>query len=132
MKPALPIALLFVGTAATAADATTASPGPGLWPATLAMLVVALLAAGGTWLVARVSRQRFANSPLLRVIASVHVGPRERVVIVEAGQSWLVLGVAPGRVNAIHTLAKDDSAPLEPQRPFAEWLKKVTEKHAAR
>ena len=132
MKPALLIGLPFAGTAAAAADATAASAGPGLWPATLAMLVVALLAAGGTWLVARVSRQRFANSPLLRVIASVHVGPRERVVIVEAGQSWLVLGVAPGRVNAIHTLAKDDSAPLEPQRPFAEWLKKVTEKHATR
>ena len=131
MKLAFLPALLWIGTAA-AADATAPPSGPGLWPATLAMLAVALLAAGGTWLVARVSRQRFANSPLLRVIAAVHVGPRERVVIVEAGESWLVLGVAPGRVNAIHTLAREASAPLEPQRPFAEWLKKVTEKHATR
>ena len=98
----------------------------------LAMLVVALVAAGGTWLLARVARQRFANSPLLRIIAAVHVGPRERVVIVEAGESWLVLGVAPGRVNPIHTLARDASAPLEPQRPFADWLRKVAEKNATR
>ena len=99
---------------------------------TLALLAVALLAAGGTWLLARSARPRFANSPLLRVIAALHVGPRERVVIVEAGEAWLVLGVAPGRVNAIHTLARDPAAPLEPQRPFADWLRKVTEKHAAR
>jgi flagellar protein FliO/FliZ len=99
---------------------------------TLALLGVALLAAGGTWLLARAARPRFANSPLLRVIAALHVGPRERVVIVEAGEAWLVLGVAPGRVNAIHTLARDATAPLEPQRPFVDWLRKVTEKHAAR
>ena len=99
---------------------------------TLAMLAVALVAAAGTWLLARAARPRFANSPLLRVVAAVHVGPRERVVVVEAGESWLVLGVAPGRVNAIHTLARDTSVSLEPQRPFADWLKKVTEKNAAR
>ena len=132
MKLALLPALLWTGTAAAAADATAAPAGPGPWPATLAMLAVALLAAGGAWLVARVSRQRSAHCALLRVIAAVQVGPRERVVIVEAGESWLVLGVAPGRVNAIHTLARSASAPLEPQRPFAEWLKKMTEKHVAR
>ena len=99
---------------------------------TLAMLAVALLAAGGTWLVARASRQRLAHSPLLRVIAAVHVGPRESVVIVEAGESWLVLGVAPGRVNPIQTLARDAAALPEPQRPFAEWLRKVADRNAAR
>ena len=98
---------------------------------TLALLVVALLAAGGTWLLARAARPRFGNSPLLRVIASVNVGPRERVVIVEAGEAWLVLGVAPGRVNPIHTLPRDAATHLEPQRPFADWLKKMTEKNAA-
>ncbi len=99
---------------------------------TATLLGVVLLAAVATWLVARAARPRLANSPLLRVIAAVHVGPRERVVIVEAGEAWLVLGVAPGRVNPIHTLARDASAPPEPQRPFADWLKKITEKHGAR
>jgi flagellar protein FliO/FliZ len=98
----------------------------------LALFAVALLAAAGVWLFARTARPGFANSPLLRVIAAVHVGPRERVVIVEAGEVWLVLGVAPGRVNAIHTLARDAAAPLAPQRPFADWLRKLTEKNGAR
>lgn len=99
---------------------------------TLAIAGVALLAAGATWLLARAAGPRYARSPLLRVIAAVQVGPRERVVIVEAGEAWLVLGVAPGRVNAIHTLARDAAAPIEPQRPFADWLRKAREKHAAR
>lgn len=99
---------------------------------TATLLGLVLLAAGAAWLVARAARPRLASSPFLRVIAAVHVGPRERVVVVEAGEAWLVLGVAPGRVNAIHTLARDASAPPEPPRPFADWLRKVTEKHAAR
>lgn len=99
---------------------------------TLALLVVALLAAGGTWLLARAARPRFGNSRLLRVITSVNVGPRERVVIVEAGESWLVLGVAPGRVSSLHTLPRDATPQIEAQRPFADWLKKVMEKNVAR
>lgn len=132
MRVAFLLVLPGISMAAGAAESAPPVAGTGIWTATLAMLAVALLAGGGTWLLARASRQRFANSPLLRIIAAVHVGPRERVVIVEAGESWLVLGVAPGRVNAIHTLARDASAPLEPQRPFADWLRKVTEKNVAR
>ncbi|MFY9314498.1 MAG: flagellar biosynthetic protein FliO [Burkholderiales bacterium] len=97
-----------------------------------ALLAVALLAAAATWLLARAARARLAHTALLRVVAAVQVGPRERVVIVEAGDTWLVLGVAPGRVSAIHTLARDAAAAPAPQRPFADWLRKVTDKHAAR
>jgi flagellar protein FliO/FliZ len=32
------------------------------------------------------------------------VGQRERVVVVEIGDDWLVLGVAAGQVRALHTL----------------------------
>lgn len=39
-----------------------------------------------------------------QVHASLGVGPRERVVLVELGGEWLLLGVAPGRVNLLKTL----------------------------
>jgi hypothetical protein len=35
-------------------------------------------------------------------------------------------------VNAIHTLAREAAPALEPQRPFADWMRKVIEKHGAR
>jgi len=37
-------------------------------------------------------------------VSSVMVGQRERVVVVEIGGQWLVLGVAAGQVRALHTL----------------------------
>lgn len=51
---------------------------------------------------------------LLRVVSSVAVGQRERVVIVEVGQQWLVLGVAPGRVTKLHEMPADPAAPAQP------------------
>lgn len=52
----------------------------------------------------------------LRVVSSQAVGQRERVVVVEIEDTWLVLGVAPGRVNTLHTLpARHDSAGADAQ-----------------
>lgn len=41
---------------------------------------------------------------LLKVVSSVAVGQRERVVIVEVEQRWLVLGVAAGQVTRLHDM----------------------------
>jgi flagellar protein FliO/FliZ len=54
-------------------------------------------------------------SSVLRVVASAPVGPRESVVVVELGEEWLVLGVAPGNVRLLQTrprstLAEDGRA----------------------
>ena len=45
----------------------------------------------------------------LRVLAGVAVGNRERVVLLQAGETQLLLGVAPGRVQTLHVLER----PLE-------------------
>ncbi|WP_256251629.1 flagellar biosynthetic protein FliO, partial [Burkholderia ubonensis] len=40
----------------------------------------------------------------LKVVSSVAVGAKESATIVEIGDTWLVLGVAPGNVRLLHTL----------------------------
>lgn len=40
----------------------------------------------------------------LRVLGAVSVGQRERVVLVKAGKTQLLVGVAPGQVRALHVL----------------------------
>jgi flagellar protein FliO/FliZ len=45
------------------------------------------------------------NSKLLNVRASCQVGQRERVVIVEVDNTWLVLGVTAQQVTPLHTLS---------------------------
>ncbi len=58
------------------------------------------------WLVKRFAILPTNASGVLKVIATTGVGQRERVVIVEVGNTWLVLGVASGRVNMLHSMDK--------------------------
>ena len=60
------------------------------------------------WAARRFGLQQPGSSRLLKVISSTMVGQRERVVVVEIGGSWLVLGVAAGQVRALHTLPAEN------------------------
>ena len=70
----------------------------------------------------------------MRVVAGTAVGTRERVVIVEVGSTWLVLGVAPGRVSALAEVPRQSVAvqPASPDSPsgagFPDWLRKLTQR----
>lgn len=80
-------------------------------------LVLALLFAT-LWLLKRLSAPRGDAAGLMRVIAGTAVGARERVVVVEVGSTWLVLGVAPGRVSALAEMPRV-TLPSPPTPPAA-------------
>ncbi len=67
------------------------------------------------WLARRFGLQRFGGGHVVKVVSSSNVGQRERVVVVEVGGTWLVLGVTPTQVNTLHTLP----AQAVPQAPAA-------------
>lgn len=100
----------------------------------LGLLLVLALVLGAARLARRFSNTPGAAGGALRVIGGAAVGQRERVVLIELGDTWLVLGVAPGRVNALHTLPKTPLAPSTPSpsatSPFARWLRQLTERGA--
>lgn len=101
-KLILPTAAVL--TLATEAAAQVTAP-PSLSGSLIQMLIgllgiLALLGAS-LWLLKKLTVQRGAAAGLLRVVAATQLGGRERVVIVEVGSTWLVLGVAPGRVSAL-------------------------------
>jgi len=56
------------------------------------------------WVARRLGLQRHSSGRLVKVVASTMVGQRERVVVVEVGTSWLVLGVTPGQIRSLHTM----------------------------
>lgn len=96
-------------------------------------LVLGLIVAAGWFM------KRFQIGPqasgLVKVVAGAAVGQRERVVVVEVGDTWMVLGVAPGRVNALTTMPRGEAAALQQQitttgapAGFALWLKETMEK----
>jgi flagellar protein FliO/FliZ len=43
-------------------------------------------------------------NPALRIVGSLALGPRDRLVVVEVGQTQLLLGVGAGGTRTLHTL----------------------------
>jgi flagellar protein FliO/FliZ len=120
---------------AQAAPAAVPDAGASLIQVFLGLGVVIAALVGGLWLLKRVSAPHGAAAGALRVIAGTSVGPRERVVLLEVEDTWLVVGVAPGQVNALHQMPKGRLAAASPApagKDFGAWLKQVMERKNAR
>jgi flagellar protein FliO/FliZ len=94
-------------------------------------IVLGLIVAAG-WFMKRFSLGPSASG-LIKIVAGVAVGQRERVVVVEIGETWMVLGVSAGRVNPLHTMPRGNLASAPPPAlggpaSFATWLKDTMEK----
>lgn len=73
----------------------------------------------------------FGGNALLRVLGGIAVGSRERIVLVEVGDTWLVVGIAPGQIRTLHTMPKGETPPAGiavVDKPFGQWLKQVIER----
>ena len=132
----IPTPLLLLATTEVAAQATQAAsaadPGGSLWQLFLALGIVLALVIGSLWVLKKLLAPRGERAGFLRVVAGTSVGTRERVVIVEVGGTWLVLGVAPGRVTALAEVPRQTTA-TPPARPapssgqgLPDWLRKLT------
>ncbi|MEH2920923.1 flagellar biosynthetic protein FliO [Samsonia erythrinae] len=91
------------------------------------LLLILLLA----WLVRKLGfAPQTKQNKLLKVVSNCSVGQRERVVIVEVDNTWLVLGVTAHQITPLHTLparpTNDSSATGDSQAvDFNQLLKKV-------
>lgn len=88
----------------------------------LGVVVAAILAAA--WVIKRLQGAPTGTSALVRPLAAVPVGPRERIVLVEVQDTWLVLGVAQGGVTMLHSMPRSETPALArtPDGGFAGWL----------
>jgi flagellar protein FliO/FliZ len=131
----LPALALATGTPIEAPAEPAISAAGSLMQVFIGLVAVLLLIAGTAWVAKRLGVTQGGASSLLRVVSSASVGTRERVVVVEVGESWLVVGVAPGSVNALMTLPKGDiqsaSAPAL-SGSFAARLHQMIEKRRAK
>lgn len=60
------------------------------------------------WLLKRMNAVRQGSGNLLKILGGVAIGQRERIVLVEVNDAWLVVGVGPGQIRTLHTLQKPD------------------------
>ncbi|MGM3160006.1 flagellar biosynthetic protein FliO [Dickeya undicola] len=93
------------------------------------VLLLILLAA---WLLRKLGiAPQAKSSNIMKVVSSCTVGQRERIVIVEVDDTWLVLGITAQQITHLHTLparpvsnvtSTEKIAPAN----FIQFLKKAT------
>lgn len=125
------MALLPLAAMAETVDTPGVSAGTYV-QAILALGLIVGLLAGTAWLARKVTGGKGFGQGGMRVIGGVALGPRERIVLVEAGDTWLVIGIVPGQIRTLHTMPKGEAMPdglsASVDKPFAQWLKQIMEK----
>ncbi|UZN50885.1 flagellar biosynthetic protein FliO [Cupriavidus cauae] len=105
---------------AHAADAVTGATGAGaLAQAGLGLFAIIALILGLAWLARRAGLVRHVQGGVMKVVGSTSLGARQRLLLVEVGDTWLVLGVSAGEIRTLHTLPAGSASPGEAIAPMA-------------
>ena len=134
---ALPVLLLCLqntlAQTAAAAPAPSASLGGSFLQMLFGLALVLGLLFAGVWFLKKLTGNPGANANIARVVGATPIGPRERIVIVELGQTWLVLGVTPNSINTLAEMPRQALPPGAGVPPnFADWLRNTMNRRDAR
>lgn len=79
----------------------------------LGLLAVVALIVALSWAMRRMGGMAGTTAGSLRILGGLSMGTRERVVLIQVGDTQLLLGVAPGRVQTLHVLEQ----PIQTAQP---------------
>lgn len=130
-RAGLILASLLATPAWSASEPPAVSTGAALFQGLLGLVIVLAALAAFFWFLRRFSPGQSGAQGAVKVVGGVMLGPRERLVVVEVGDTWLLLGVGGGQVNTLHTLPRPAnyvSAGPEPLPGFADKLRDLLQK----
>ena len=90
-------------------------PPPAVSSGNIAQIVFSLLLVLAAivlvaWMLKRMNMVQQSHGNLLKVLGAVPIGQRERIVLVEIKDTWLVVGVGPGQIRTLHSLQKTEGS----------------------
>jgi flagellar protein FliO/FliZ len=104
--------------------------GPSVAPLLLGLLLVLALIPAAAWLLRRAGLAQTASTSGLRVVGQLPLGPRDRLVVVEAGDRRWLLGVSAAGIHRLGTLppgtGAGDPPAAPPERSFSEIVRRLT------
>ncbi|WP_153109242.1 flagellar biosynthetic protein FliO [Propionivibrio limicola] len=139
-SPALALLVLLFSNYAPALAQTNVVETPGVSASAIAQmllglgLIVAVLFVGAYFMRQLNGGRAFGHTGPLKIVGGLMIGTRERIVLLEVENTWIVVGIVPGQIKTLHTLPKGELPPGEKgEMPFGKWLKQMSErKHEPR
>lgn len=123
--------MLLAPPLAYATEAAAPGVSPGTMFQTFAGLIFLLaLFIGAAWLARRLGATGMLNGKgPLKMVGGLSISPRERILLVEIEDTWLVIGIVPGQIRTLHTLPKGSlPAAIAEEGKFGHWLQQFTNK----
>jgi flagellar protein FliO/FliZ len=100
--------------------------GPSFTPMVVALLVVLGLMAAVLWVLRRTGlAPRPGGTQPMRLVSQLSLGPRERVVIVEVADRWLLLGVGTAGIARLGFVPKGETATPPPAVAFGTLIERL-------
>ncbi|WP_044011908.1 flagellar biosynthetic protein FliO [Legionella massiliensis] len=60
-----------------------------------------------SWLLKRLNGGKFATTRGLKIIACMNLGTREKIMLINVANRFLLVGVTPGSINTLHDFGED-------------------------
>jgi len=71
------------------------------------LFVVLMMILGAGWMMKRFGGLGGVSNANLKIVAGISVGQREKIVVVQAGEVQVLVGIAPGNIQTLHVLDKN-------------------------
>jgi len=109
MKNSLFLSLLLMGQAAAAEvapqlPAVDVMSSAYLMKLLSALLFIIVLIFGFAWLMKKMQLTQHSNNGLIRIVAAISVGQRDRIALIQVGEEQILVSMSPGKINKLHTL----------------------------
>lgn len=129
------IAASAIASTAAAAETAAISPATGLLQIFLGLIAVLTLMGVAAWFFKKIGPVNTGNKIPVKIVGGVSVGNRERIMVVEVADQWIVVGVTANQINTLSTMQKqekliEESTSTAPENQFSTWLKRTMAKRS--
>jgi flagellar protein FliO/FliZ len=127
----LPV-LLGICTPAFADDQPGSASSGGMFQVLVILILVLGLMLAAAWLLKKFNATGVNTGSTVKIISGIAVGNRERIMVIEVADQWIVVGVTASNINALATMPRQE-IPAQTETPnlsanFANRLKQFIDK----
>ena len=120
--------------AASTLPASPASPA-GMLQVMVGLILVLVVLVVIAWAVKKIGVGKQASGGAIKIVGGLQVGNRERIMVIEVANEWIVVGVTATSITALSTMPKQEDTPPLPTQPlaknFSAWLQHTIDKRKA-